>query len=214
MIIDPKKTKNCLDAAQTAREVYYSYSHDSNDVYVSVNKLLKIVEKTYGKNVTLSFHEDSHELHYMYSFLVVDSNDNYEVCLMSEMTNCFNRFALCKELFHVILDEESVRNSTLQMHLHDFMMSMNDGNINGSASSTSEMLTEFAAMQFLFPYSKRLKFAKEVQERVGKNESKKDVYLDIATRLRIPRLYVERYLSDMFIEYFDPISWDGKSDGR
>lgn len=214
MNLEPKKIKNCLESAQNVREVYFSYHHGSSDLHVSVNKLLEIVRSTYKKKVTLYFHEDSHEGHHIHSFLQINSDDSYDICLMSGMTNCWNRFALCKELFHVILDEESVRNKTLQVHLQDFKASMMDASVDGSESSASEMLTEFAAMQFLFPYAKRLKVIEEFEERASKGEAKKDIYKNIAEIFRIPRLYVENYLGEFLISYFDPISWNEKSDER
>ena len=214
MNLEPKKIKNCLESAQNVREVYFSYHHGSSDLHVSVNKLLEIVKSTYQKKVTLYFHEDSHEKHHIHSFLQINSDDSYDICLMSGMTNCWNRFALCKELFHVILDEESVRNKTLQVHLQDFKASMMDASVDGAESSASEMLTEFAAMQFLFPYAKRLKVIEEFEKRVSEGEAKKDIYKNIAERFRIPRLYVENYLGGFLIDYFDPISWNEKSDER
>ena len=100
MNLEPKKIKNCLESAQNVREVYFAYHHGTNDMHVSVNKLLEIVRSSYSKKVTLYFHEDSHEKHHIHSFLQINSDDSYDICLMSGMTNCWNRFALCKELFH------------------------------------------------------------------------------------------------------------------
>jgi hypothetical protein len=52
------------------------------------------------------------------------------------------------------------------------------------------MVAEIAAMEFLFPYDCRLK------ELTGPLNGK---YLEIATKYRIPRVHVERYMSDDYM---------------
>lgn len=214
MQLTPIHIKKCLDTAQSLREVYFHSHFKPDHTHISVNALLHIVQNTYNKNVTLSFHNDSHKEHYLYSFLHVNNDGSYHICLMSEMSNCWNRFALCKELFHVILDEESARNTSLIEHLRDFRAAIKDTNNSGRESSKSEILTEFAAMQFLFPFSKRLLCLEEIDTRVTAGESKRDVQLDIAKRLRIPRLLTEDYLEQEMIDLFDAISWNEKTDTR
>lgn len=200
--------------AQNLREVYFHSQHRPDHMHISVNALLNIVRNTYNKNITLSFHNDSHKEHYLYSFLLVDNDNSYHICLMSEMTNCWNRFSLCKELFHVILDEESARNTSISEHLQDFRAAIRDSDISGRESSKSEILTEFAAMQFLFPYARRLDCLKEIDDKVNAGASKKSVLKDISTRLRIPRLLTEDYLEKELMDFFEAISWNGKDDKR
>lgn len=214
MDFTPKQLKICLDMAQNLREAYFQSLHNPSHLHISVNAFLHMVRNTYEKNVTLSFHHDSYEDHHVYSLLYVDKDGCYHICLMSGMSNCWNRFALCKELFHVILDEESVRNSSIIDHLKDFRSSMIDSDNGGRDSSKSEFLTEFAAMQFLFPYAKRLNCLEEIAQRTASGESKKAVFAEIATRLRIPRLLTEDYLGKELIALFDPISWIDKGDQR
>ncbi|TFW71501.1 hypothetical protein C3Y98_05230 [Methylotenera oryzisoli] len=211
MDLDLRKIKITLENSQALRDTYFDYYHNGKP-YISVNDLLTIVETNLEKKVTLSFHEDHYKDHSMHSFVAVNSDGSFEICLLNGMTNCWNRFSLCKELFHVVLDCEDARNSSLPEHLIDFRSSIMDGAIEGSESSKSEILTEFAAMQFLFPYQRRLDCLKEIEAR--KDESIKSVYEDMAVRFRIPRLLVEDYLSPRLIEFFDSISWTGKSDSR
>jgi len=204
----------CLDTAQSLRAVYFQSHYRTSHRTISVNSLLQIVQNTYHKKVILSFHEDSHKSHHLYSFLHVDEDGNYNICLMSEMTNCWNRFALCKELFHVILDEESTRNPSIKDHLQDYRAALTDSEASGRDSSKSEILTEYAAMQYLFPYAKRLVSLEEIDTRVSAGEARKVVFLDVAEKLMVPRLMVEDYLGTELMDLFDAISWIEKSDGR
>lgn len=211
MNFDLKKIKGALDTSQSLRETYFSYYHNGKP-FISVNDLLLLVRKAQEKKITLSFLDDDGKDHSMRSFVHVDADGSFEICLLSGMSNCWNRFALCKELFHVVLDSEDARNPSLPSHLSDFRSSIMDGAIEGKESSKSEILTEFAAMQFLFPYARRLDCLKEIERRSA--EPLKVVYEEFAIRYRIPRLLIEDYLRPPLIDFFDPISWVEKSDAR
>lgn len=214
MEFTPKHIKMCLDMAQNMREVYFHSFYNPNHTHISVNALLAIVRGNMNKNVTLSFLRAHHSGHHVQSFLHVGDDGSYHICLLSGMTNCWNRFALCKELFHVLLDEEAARNSSLSHHLADCRAALIDAEISGGESSKSELLTEFAAMQFLFPYAKRLKYAEEVEGRIAAGEQKKTIYEEVAKELRIPRVLTEEYLLKEYLDLFDPLSWIEKSDAR
>lgn len=211
MNLDLKKLKHALDTSQNQREVYFNYYHKDKP-FISVNDLLESVKKSLDKTIVLSFHEDDHSTHSMRSFVHVELDGSFEICLMSGMTNCWNRFALCKELFHVIMDTENSRNPSLSAHLMDYRSSVMDGAIEGAESSKSEMLTEFSAMQFLFPYARRLECLEEIKAR--SSDPLKVVCEEFAVKFRIPRLLIEDYLSPVMIEFFDPIAWIDKSDKR
>lgn len=209
MQIENKDIKHALDTSQNFRETYFTYFHNDKP-YISVNDLLKIVSTTLGKKVIVSFHDDDFKDHSMYSFVHIEEDGSYEICLMSGMTNCWNRFALCKELFHVILDSEDVRNTSIKSHLYDFKSSVTDGTIEGNQSSKYEMLAEFAAMQFLLPYQRRLEYFKKINVA----DNRKPIYEQIAIDHRLPRLMVEDYVVEYMIALFDPISWIERSDRR
>lgn len=213
MQIDSRKIKSALDICQNLRDAYFTNFHKDKP-FISVNDLLTIVQTLYGKKVTLSYLNEDHNEHSMYSFVYVYHDGSYEICLLGGLTNCWQRFALCKELFHVILDEEDHRNPNLAMHLADFRQSVHEYQIDGSAASCNEILTEFAAMQFLFPHSRRREIADLAKTRIDNGEASKEVYKDIAIEYRIPRLMIEEYLSDYMIDFFDSISWVDRSDRR
>lgn len=214
MQFTPIHIKKSLDTAQTLREIYFNYHHRPDHTHISVNALLKIAQTTYGKQIVLSFHKDHYKDHYIHSFIHVEADGSYHICLLSGMSNCWNRFALCKELFHVILDEENARHIKITEHLQDFRAAARSPDISGRESSKSEILCEFSAMQFLFPYGRRQSCIEELQGRLEKGESKKVILTDIAERFRIPRLYAEDYLEQEMMDFFEALSWVEKSDAR
>jgi hypothetical protein len=57
----------------------------------------------------------------------------------------------------------------------------------------------------------RIIVSKEIKDRLDAGENKISVLKDISEKWRIPRLMVEDYLDTELMEYFDALSWDGKS---
>jgi hypothetical protein len=210
MKLTTEQIKNCLDKAQSHREVYFTTGHSLSDVYVGVNKLLEIIGR--NKEIALWIHKDRAVDHDIYSFIEVDSRGAYQIVLLDGMTNCWNRFCLCKELFHVVIDEPQSRSSSVIEHLADFRSSLIGA--DGRDSSVNEILAEFAAMQFLFPYAKRQKLADELKQRESRGEVKSDIFQEFAVQLRIPRVLLEDYMGDYWMNFFSSIFWMGRSDDR
>lgn len=211
MKIETTKIRDALDCAQNLREIYFNFFHNEKP-FISVNDLLSIVQTNLKKKVTLSFHSDSYVDHTMTSFVVMNDDGSYEICLLSGNTNCWNRFSLCKELFHVVLDAEDHRNADLEVHLLEFRSSMLDRAVEGSESAKNEMITEFAAMQFLFPYGRRLEYAEQIK--ATPEDRLSDLYENIARSHRVPRFMIEDYLHPSMMEFFDTISWNERSDRK
>jgi len=208
MNINPKEIKHCLDIAASKRDAYFAYAHNAYNPHINVNSLLKNIKESDKIEIELSFFNDEKD-HHFHSFILNIGEKKFKICIVigSQSTNCWKRFALCKELFHVILDNESSRSINLQAHLQDFTSSILGLDNDGNASSKNEVLAEFAAMEFLFPYAKRLECLVEIE----KSADKKALYISIAEKFRIPRLLVEEYLSTTWIEFFEPISWINKA---
>jgi hypothetical protein len=210
MQFTPKEIKSCLDLVATIREVYFTYYHGEK-AFVSVNSLLEIAKNNYKKIIDCSFHDENYADHHVYSFIITNEDGDYSVCLLSGMTNCWQRFALCKELFHLILDEDSTRNPSIAVHLEDFTSSIIGVENGGRASSKNEVLAEFAAMQFLFPYAVRQKCIEDLAQ---SSAPIREDFQGIAEKFRLPRLMVEEYLGNRMMDLFDAISWVEKSDDR
>ena len=194
MLIDTASIKWCLSKSAEIHEIYKLNYLNSDSSIRSVNNLLDLCRKFLNKNIELFIHEDSHLSHGVKGFLVT-TGDGYQICLLDEQNNCWKRFVLCKELFHVILDEERFRNVSLIDHIEDFTAGLIDKDHHSCDSAQSEILAEISAMEFLFPYSDR---------KVLLNNAEQVHFMDIAERYKIPRFYVERYLSDRMMEALDP----------
>jgi hypothetical protein len=98
---------------------------------------------------------------------------------------------ITKELFHVVFDNPEYVTTDIETHVE---ISTSDAPSLYEVSPTAaqlEFLTEYAAMEFLFPYAQRLQLIQ--------TNNPLD-YDAIAHQYRVPRDYVERYLSK---EYMD-----------
>lgn len=81
------------------------------------------------------------------------SDGGYKILLSPNLTPEWKRFVLCKELFHVVMDDEKVWNLDLASHLDQTLFAKST---NGTPLSTlSEYAAFAAAAEFLFPHSKR-----------------------------------------------------------
>lgn len=111
-----------------------------------------------------------------------------EIVLLSGLNYYKKKFAMCKELFHIILDCEDYRSTNTRNTIDEYLYS-------GIGQATSiptqtELLAEMAAMEFLFPYHVRLHV-------LSGNVN----YDDIAEQYKVPKTLVERYLSEHYMKY-------------
>ena len=114
------------------------------------------------------------------SAFIVTYPTYYDICLLGGMNFCQQKFALCKELFHTI-----IQNAEFQSI--DFENTIDECYAGGSLSGTaaSEYIAEIAAMEFLFPFKDRLKIV----------EAGAIDFDAVAKEYRIPRLRIEKYLT-------------------
>jgi Zn-dependent peptidase ImmA (M78 family) len=150
----------------------------------STNKLLEFCRNFLDKDIRLLEHCDSYHNHKVYSFCV-KHDEYFDIVYLRELNNCWMRFVLCKELFHVILDDPSNCNSNVAEHVDSlFAISLSDGSQDRPNSTQIETAAEIAAMEYLFPYSERQRL---------QNQPQID-YMAIARQFLVPRVYVEIYL--------------------
>lgn len=189
MLINKQKLTNTLSKVQEIKEAYRLKFIGSDATKRSVNNLLELCRTYLAKNIDWYVHSDSALNHLVQSFVIV-KDDRYEICTLSDLNNCWKRFVLCKELFHIILDCEEDWNSSLEDHLINFHGGITELECPVPPSAQAELLAVIAAMEFLFPYAERAAILQH-----GNLE-----YSAIAERYKIPRYFAERYLTKAYIE--------------
>lgn len=191
MYVSNKDLRFALDEAQFLTEQYEVYSRQPKGVRRSLDETLWIFGEYLKKKV---------EVNEVTSIKMGDSSFLGQsllgdlkciINLVSELNFCYKRFVLCKELFHVLLDKPEYRNMDLFAHIEEVIILFPVVDSRPKPSSVSEFLAEVAAMQFLFPYEDRRKI---LARGIAPN------FQEIAETYKIPRVYVEKYLSENYME--------------
>lgn len=142
--------------------------------------LLDICKKYLQKNINTFVHDTPWDDGSILGFFVAYP-DRYEICLLNGMNYCYNKFALCKELFHIVIENPEFQSVNFEYTINKCV---NGGALNGADSN--EYVAEIAAMEYLFPFKNRVEIYKS-----GNIDFEK-----VAMDYRIPRLLVEKYLTD------------------
>lgn len=119
--------------------------------------------------------------HAVKGFFVAKDN-SYEIVLLQGLNHCWRRLVLCKELFHMLLDNAEYRDMNLDEHIIGTLGVVISEKTPSNAVK-SEIIAEVAAMEFLFSYQARL-------EELKSNLTTKE----IAEKYKCPLQLVEKYL--------------------
>lgn len=199
MILIDEEVVHCLRKAKEIIEQYELYAQHPRDLR-SIDDLEWVCGEYLGRRAQI------HELRIeagersVRGFFVAYADGRYEIYRLADLTERERRFVTCKELFHVILDEEPCRNMDLLSHLEEAYSSFTFDESHPNIAVKAEMLAEIAAMEFLFPYARRV----EEIERNGRDDN---FFSMVAAKYGIPQIYVEQYLSDHYMEEFGSLSW-------
>lgn len=131
----------------------------------------------------------------VYSMCVMQQDGTSHIVLAKELNQCWKRYCVCKELFHILIDKEEYRNLDVFSHTESVAVDFQLDDSNPEPSVSAEFLAEVAAMEFLFPYAKR--------EAILAGSKSPD-FLNIAIQYRIPQILVDRYLSKNRMEPLAP----------
>ena len=190
MIISQDDLINCIRTSQNIAQAYELKAlNGGNDSKRSLDLLIDVCVESCGHSIEI----------YKGDF---DENDRwlYGACLLSAekatilyahyLNSCWERFTVCKELFHAVLDRDEYRSMEIFHHIENITLSFPDDDSTPSKPVACEFLAEVAAMEFLFPYQNRELILKttDIAPR------------DIAEQYKIPCLMVERYLSTDYME--------------
>jgi Zn-dependent peptidase ImmA (M78 family) len=158
----------------------------------SVDGLIDVARHVLGKTIHLKKLDiDKEDTSTWGACFAYDTH--YDVCTVDGLNYCWTRFIYCKEVFHAILDRDEYRNVSLCAHIDEAVSVFPDPEYSAKPSTAvmAEKLAEIAAMEFLFPYTRR----KQELEKDGSVN-----YQTIAERYRVPLVLVERYLSAVYME--------------
>jgi hypothetical protein len=142
----------------------------------SVQELLVFCRDFVDRPINLLAHPDSWHNHKVKSFYV-QYDDKYEIVYLKDLNNCWMRFCLCKELFHILLQDPSNCSVEIKSHVGDVLFTVGIESTDSSGMKSTQV-------EYLFPYFERKKWSSIINID----------FMSIANKYLIPRDYVEIYL--------------------
>lgn len=183
--IPKKDIERCLEVTKHVCDVYSQRILGGKHSVKAIDCLIEISSELSDKPIEFLQSNVSCEDEQLKGYFVA-KEDKYQVVLLSNLNYCWRRFVLCKELFHVFLDTDEFRSMDMDAHLAGlYTVSDTTEDIGPIPALTSEKIAEFAAMEFLFPYSDRRQCLAAGRES-----------FDIADTFKIPLVLVEKYLQE------------------
>jgi hypothetical protein len=191
---DDKDVQSCLDKAREIGDQYRMYVLNGAHILRSVDDLRWICSQYLEKNITFRNLEVPAHGKPVKGLYIALNDDTYEIYLLAGLDRIERRFILCKELFHVLLDEEGCCSTSIYDHLEEVTTTFPLPNGSPNRPAAWEALAEAAAMEFLFPFKER--------EALFVPNAGPDVIATASARYEIPSLYIESYCTDKHMEYF------------
>ena len=191
MLMQPADIRRCLDKAKEIAEEYKLYVLGAPHTRKSVQDLLRLFGEHLDKKVEAYGLNESLP-HQSIRGYYVRFPDKYVIVISQEDLSEWRRFVVCKELFHVALDEPQYRVTKIEGHLQEVAIAFPALDSRPGPAVMSEAMAEISAMEFLFPY----------KERQAVLQAHPCDFTQVAERYGIPLVHVERYLSLPYMATF------------
>lgn len=199
MQVEIDEVRYAIEKAHEIGEIHRLHYLHSDATEKSLPNLLDLCECYLQKKIIVREHKMQHEGQPIRGFCLAFDDEHYEVALLGGQNKCWRRLVLCKELFHVILDEEKYQNSSITSLIDDAAIDFPNPASQPKLPIVAEMLAEIAAIEYLFPYSDRKKTLEILKSGDGVD------YGAIARQYGIPRVYVESYFKPKAMELYSTI---------
>ena len=182
LIFKDDDVRACLAKAVEVRDLFELYVLNGKGFPRSVDQLVWLVAEYLQKTVVIEWVDVPAEGSSIKAAFLAMDDGSYKIGLLAGLDEDELRFVLCKELFHVIFDEESRRSLDLSGHVEEYTSTIPLDGGKPNCAAAWETLAEIAAIEFLFPFELR----KRVIENGGVLSSAK-----YAAQYGMPRYYVE-----------------------
>jgi hypothetical protein len=198
MIINPEELRYCFDKTEEIEQQYKLYNIASDDPRRSVDNLRTTCECYLETQINFHRLAISSKANPLWGACIEKSGE-FDICYLEDLNHCWERFVICKEIFHVILKKDEYRNPSIRDHIEELAVIFPDGHQPG-LPAVAEKLAEVAAIEFLLPYKSRAE--------IIVNGNGKINYRDVAERYKVPLVFVERYLSSRLMNFLKPYCKD------
>ncbi|WP_426147191.1 ImmA/IrrE family metallo-endopeptidase [Polaromonas sp. DSR2-3-2] len=178
----------CINKAKEISEVYNSRSLNSSDPKRSLDLLTEVCTDSSGRPIEIYKGDGDENDRWLYGTCLLYPEKSV-VLYAHYLNSCWERFTVCKELFHIVLDQDEYRTIDIFQHIQNIILAFPDDEASPTKPVICEILAEIAAMEFMLPYLRR--------EQIIKVNGWSA--MDIAQQYKIPCLLVEKYLSKHYM---------------
>ncbi len=183
MKIPSEELSRCIAKAQEISEAYKLKCLNSIHSKRSIDLLIEVCQDSSGKTIEIGKVDGDIQKPWL-SGSCLQSLTSATILYVHHLNSCWVRFTVCKEAFHVVLDQDEYRETDIFQHIQNIILHFPDDDSTPTGPVICEFLAEVAAMEFLFPYADREKAI--LSSRPA---------MEIAQEYKIPCLHVERYMS-------------------
>jgi Zn-dependent peptidase ImmA (M78 family) len=184
LIFKESDVRACLAKAVEISQQYEMYALNGHGFPKSCDQLAWICGEYLGKKVRIDYVDVPAEGSSIKAAFWAMDDGSYRIGVLTGMSEDELRFVLCKELFHVIFDEESRRSLDLGGHVEEYTSTLPLDGGTPNCAAAWETLATIAAIEFLFPLAVRKTVA------VATDGSPVN-FAKLAALYGIPRYYVE-----------------------
>lgn len=185
-----KQIEIAVGHAQNVLSHYRATYLHGDESEKSIDNLREIAQELSGKSIEYYYHKMTYTAGQSIRAVCVAFDRHYEIALLEGQNLCWRRLVLAKEIFQVIIDNPEYRTHDLNSLVQEYMGAAPGTSPNPAA--LAESLSEFAAMEYLFPYTDR-------KILLHQHDNLTPDFAPIADRYKVPRVMVERYLSRPFM---------------
>lgn len=196
MYVSPGDVRRCLDQARAISEEYRQYHIAGDHDHKSIIDLMDQIVTAYLRK-TFRVHKIEIERASVSAMYWALRDGSYDIFLLGGLDERDRRFALCKELFHIILDEEDCRSTNVSGHVEEVVTTFPVRDSIPGRAAVWEFLAEASAMEFMLPFEERERILKAAAE-AGTSAD----FLTLANHFGVPDYFVELYCSESMMEYF------------
>lgn len=187
--------KAAISKAREIANIHKLHYLNSDASEKSLDNLIDICRCYLGKNISLYEHTMPYTAQPIRGFYLAFNDGHYEIAILAEQKRCWRRLVTCKELFHIILDEEKYESNNIADLVDEATLAIPSSTLLPNAPVRVEVLAQMTAMEYLFPYVDRKIILSQFEH------TQDDVdYGRIAEQFKIPRIFVERYLKKQYMD--------------
>lgn len=159
MYLHADKVKHAVECAQGVLEDQRIYAKDSTRIPVSIDSLHEVISELSG--YTVEMREVSFEGTYLFGRIEKYDGKRAIIDVKSSLAENWKRFIACKELVHLLIDEEEdmspYGDEMLEKLVRDGHIGVISNNGGDKPPMQSELIAEVTALEILYPVFERKK---------------------------------------------------------